>query len=472
MKKIIDNIKKLTGNSIDFIYKEIDVLGKPITLVFSEALISSSYINDFILKNISSYIKNNNTCSLINTIPSTNIKKIQESDISFYLYQAFTILIMDKDNIYAIETRIQLDSGINESKTEVTINGPNDAFSENFNTNLGLIRKRIRSNNLYAESVNLGKESHTKVGLCYMKNICNDKLIQDIKVKLNKIKIDAIIDSNYIKEFLTSNNNFFPVIKTTERPDTVCQALLEGKAVIISDNSNLVIIVPSFFIDFFHTSDDYYQRPVNVTFIRIVRLIAFFIAIFLPSYYVSITTHNQSALSLFLLQNFIYQRLSVPFPAFVEAIIMILCFEILKESDNRTPSKVGTSVSILGGLILGEAGVSAGIISPIMIIIIAISSISGLLFSTSSLNYSIRYLRLISLFLAIFFGLFGLFISLLLLIIIISSINTFTYPYTAPIAPLTEEIYDSIIKRNKPQKKRNPLLAKKNPIKGENYEKN
>ena len=208
-------------------------------------------------------------------------------------------------------------------------------------------------------------------------------------------------------------------------------------------------------------------------FIRIIRFLAFVISIFLPAYYISVTTHNPESIPLDLLINFSYQRLGVPFPGFIEAFIMIISFEILRESDARIPSKVGTSISILGGLVLGEAAVSAGLVSPIMIIVIALSVISGLLFTSNSLAYSIRYYRFILLILSAFFGLFGLFIGMMLLIIKLCSITSFGYPYTSPFAPLIKtELKDSIIKiKNKSIRLRNPLLASKNLVRGRNYEK-
>ena len=232
------------------------------------------------------------------------------------------------------------------------------------------------------------------------------------------------------------------------------------------------MIIPAFFIDFFHTPDDYYQKSFNITFIRIIRLIAFIISIFLPAYYISVTTHNPESIPITLLTNFASQRLNVPFPGFIEAFLMIICFEILRESDTRTPSKAGASISILGGLVLGEAAVSAGLLSPIMIIVIAISMISGLLFSSNSLIFSIRYFRILLLILSAFFGLFGMFIGLLLLIIKLCSINTFGFSYTTPFSPLIKtELRDSILKtRGNKLRLRNPLLAKKNIIRGHNHE--
>jgi len=473
MNNIIKKIKNDMHNSSDVIVRDIMIDNKKIFVVFSETLCRGDYINDFILKRITR-IKNSSNLfnDIYNNIPSNNVKEITNyQEIINMLFQGFCLIIVDNKYIM-IEAKAILDRGITDSNSEVSLIGPKDAFTETFNKNIGLIRKRIRSNNLIVKSQNIGKESNTRVGICYMQNIASDELVDKITKKIEKINIDGIIDTGYIREILLDNESIFPTVNITERPDTVSQALLEGKVAIIVDNTPFAMIIPTFFVDFFHTPDDYYQKPLNITFIRIIRFLAFLISIFLPAYYISITTHNPESIPLNLLINFSSQRQGVPFPGFIEAFIMIICFEILRESDARIPSKVGTSVSILGGLVLGEAAVSAGLVSPIMIIVIAISVISGLLFTSNTLTYAIRYYRIITLVLSAFFGLFGLFIGMMFLVIKLCSINSFGYPYTAPFAPVIKtELRDSLIKiRSKARRLRNPLIAKKNLTRGVNYE--
>lgn len=475
MNKIIEQIKKDTGFSADIVIRNIKIKSQTITMVFNETLSSSDIINNFILKSISNLIIQNTTDTnnlyqeLLNTLSATTISEITTyQEILDFIYKGFTILLIEKNKYLAIETKGSLDRDVATAESETSITGPKDAFTENFNLNVGLIRKRIRNENLFLERMTIGKQSKTFVGICYMNNITDKQLVESVKKKLEEINIDGIIDSGYIRENIVKKDSFFPVVNSTERPDLVSQALLEGKIAIVVDNSPYVLIIPSFFIDFFHTPDDYYQKPINITFIRIVRLLAFIIAIFLPAFYISVTTHNPNSIPIDILINFASQRMTVPFPAFVEAILMILSFEILRESDTRIPSKMGTSVSILGGLVLGEAAVSAGIISPIMIIVIAISAISGLAFTNMSLIYSIRYWRIIATIISAFFGIYGMFISLMLLVTKLCSIDSFGYPYMAPFSPIIKtELKDSIIKVKKKGKNyRNPLLAKKNIVRG------
>jgi len=470
MDKIIKTIKDKTGNSDDIIIRNLTVNKKEIYVIFSEVLCDGRNINDFIIRNISKLILTDNTNNLysliFNTISGTNLKETQNiMEAISYIYKGFCLILIDNKFII-VEMRASIDRGINSAESEVSIIGPKDSFNENFNTNLGLIRRRLRTNELYLKTFFLGKDSNTKIGICYMNNIARNDLVNNVINKIKTINIDGVIDSGYIREKLIEKDSVFPVINITERPDTVSQALLEGKVAIIVDNSPYVIIIPTFFVDFLHTPDDYYQKPINTTFIRIIRLIGFITAIFLPAYYISVTTHNTSSIPITLLTNFSSQRLTVPFPAFIEALIMIISFEILRESDARIPSKMGTSVSILGGLVIGESAVSAGIVSPIMIIVIAISAISGLIFTSNALTSAIRYYRILLLIIATFFGIYGIFIGLIFLVTKLCSITSFGFPYMAPISPIIKsELNDSIIKTNKKQKhKRNPILAPKNII--------
>ena len=339
---------------------------------------------------------------------------------------------------------------------------PDEKIAE-FNTTLNSLEDYLKTANLECYDLLLGRDTKTKVGILYMKNIVENDLIEKVKLKLSTIDIDGIIDSTYLKENLESkNNNFFPTIVSTERPDKVTMSLLEGKVVIIVDNSPYALIMPNYFIDFFHTVDDYYQKPINATFIRIVRLLAFFISIFVPALYIMVTTHNHNFINLDLLLSLKAQRESVPFKAITEALLMMLAFEILRESDIRMSSTSGNAVSILGGLILGDAAVSAGIISPIMIIVIAISAISGLTFSSIELVSAIRWWRLLLIILSAILGIWGIIIGGALLVIRLLTIKNFDRHYLTPIMPFIKtEFKDNIIKfSNKGIKYRNPTLTK------------
>lgn len=464
-----DEIKKAFGSSTDLIIRPFIIDNREITLVMSEVLGSSSYVNDFILRRLLTikFQSDDIGSELLNFIPTNNGKILNKlSDMTDYICMGFALILFsdnESEKAIAIEARATVDRGIPIVNNEASITGSKDAFNENFNTNVGLIRRRIRDCNLYVDGMFIGKSSKTKIGILYMNNIAIKKNVDGIKNKLKKINVDGILDTGNLKSYLDSKTNFFfPTITSTERPDKVAQALLEGKIAIVSDNSPFVLITPTFFVDYLHTSDDYYEKAINTSFIRIIRFLAFLIAIFTPAIYIALTTHNQDILPLSLFLNFMEQRDTVPFSALIEAIFMSISFEILRESDIRKPASMGTSVSILGGLILGDAAVSAGIISPIMIIVISISAISGLAFSSVEMIYALRWWRFIMLFLAMFFGLFGIFVGFIILLASLVTTSSESLPYLAPFSPfIKEEIKDTIIKgSHKRIRFRNPLLTK------------
>lgn len=345
---------------------------------------------------------------------------------------------------------------ISNVTSELSLTGPKDSFNEIYITNLGLIKKRIRSDKLEIKELKIGRYTNTKVGILYINNICKESLVNHVINRLSKIDIDGIIDSSYLKYALENKFNLFPTIILTERPDKCCMALLEGKIIVLVDNSCYALILPSFLIDFFHTTDDYYQKSVNTSFIRIIRLFAFLIAIFTPALYISVTTRNYSLIPLPLLLMLKAGRTFVPFPAYIEALFMIVCFEILKESDLRMSNTSGSAISILGGLILGDAAVAAGIVSPIMIIVIAISSIAGLIFTSIELSNTLRTYKILLLILSTFLGIYGVYIGLILLIYNIFTTKIFGYNY---LSLDKNELKDSIIKLDTNIKYRNSKLT-------------
>lgn len=457
MEKIVNEIRKRLPSK-DYIYKKIKIDKKELYLIFNEVLCSGGEINESILKRLT--LLNHKNFDLENKLPANNIKIIKKDEIISYVNKGFVVCLTG-DMIFAIEEKQKLERGITTIESELSLNGPKDSFSESFNTNLGLIRRRIKSENLWWDEVTLGKSTETKVGILYMNNIVDKDLVEKVKARLNLIDIDGIIDSSYLKDNLENNNSFFPTISSTERPDKVAMSLLEGKVAIIVDMSSYVLILPNFFIDFFHTVDDYYQKSINVTFIRCIRILAFFIAIFIPAYYIAVTTYNQNSIFLSLLLLLKAQRTAVPFPAIVEALFMIISFEILRESDLRMSSTTGSAISILGGLILGDAAVSAGIMSPIMIIVIAISSIAGFVFTSIELVNAIRLYRIIFLLLATVLGVYGIYLGAIYLLYKLITLTSFDKPYLAPFSPfIKKEMNDAIYKKdNKGEKSRNPLLT-------------
>ncbi|MBQ9023782.1 MAG: spore germination protein [Bacilli bacterium] len=453
----IETIKKLMEYSPDLKIREIN----KINIIFFESLTDSSSINDFLLKPIVKY-NINSFSKLKNKIPYGNLKEIKnETDLFYCLYSGFTIVNID-NNFMAFETKYPLDSGIIESTNEKVIKGPKDAFSENYQNNLGLVRKRIKSNKLKINEHVIGTESKTKVSLLYIDDIVNEDLVNKIKKKLKTMNLDYVANSNYIAENLTNKSYMFPTNLMTERPDLVSFSLMEGRVAIIVENSPQALIIPSFFSDYIKTIDDYYQNTKNVSITRIIRMLAFLIAIITPGIYIALTTFNQETLPTTVLINFSMQRQGVPFPSAVEAILLWLTFEILREADTRVPFVVGSSMSIVGALVLGQAAVEAGMISPIMIIVIAISAVASFLFSDNDVVNTIRIWKLIFLLLGSFVGLYGIYIASLLFLIRIASIESYGFDYTIPYVPfnLKEQANNFILTKKYKLNKRNSFLTK------------
>lgn len=459
----INELKKKVSPSNDYVFKKIKIDGKTIFLIFNAVLTDGGSIDENILRKLV-LLNRKELKHIENYLPIRNIKIIKNEEILYYVNNGYLVVVTNK--IYACEVKAKLDRGINMVDGELTIAGPKDSFTENFNSNLGLIRKRIKSSNLKVIDLEIGKSSKTKVGILYVEDIVKEEIPSRIMEVLSKIDIDGIIDSSYLKTALEGQKSYFPTIMMSERPDKSSMALLEGKVVIIVDMSPYALILPSFFIDFFHTTDDYYQKSFNTTFIRIIRLLAFFIAIFTPALYISVTTRNYNLIPLDLLLVLKAGRTFVPFPAYIEALFMIVCFEILKESDLRMSYASGSSISILGGLILGDAAVSAGIVSPIMIIVIAISSIAGLIFSSVELENAIRIYKIFLLILGTVWGIYGVSIGAIYIAYKLLTLKMFGIPYLVPFIPLEKnELRDTFIKGEQSIKKRNSFLTK-NIIRG------
>lgn len=473
IKNEIKKLEKLKKNMPDLIIRNISIgTFKNIYIIVFQTLTSDNKVNDFVLKYFSNKdLFNNKTTikkSIENYIPTINYKEINKSsEIMNYLLNGFTV-VLSATLCAAFETKATIDRAIAESTSEPSIRGPKDSFNENYNMNIGLIRRRIKNDKLYIKEFVLGKETKTKVGVMYIDDISEHDMINEVCDKISKIKNDSILDSYYIKELIKKENKtLFPTISSKEKPDEICLALLKGKVAIIVENSPNVLIIPSFFIDFFHNSEDYYEKSFYSSFIRVIRMIAFVFAIFLPAFYIALTTIDQQILPTSLLINFASQRQGVPFPAVIEAFILTLTFELLYEGDARTPPSRGASISILGALVLGDAAVNAGLVSPIMVIIVSLSAISSLLFAFVDLHGAIRFWRYLSMILSSIFGIIGFIVSLALMLLNLCSIKSFGKPYLIPFVPFykKEALNDSIFRKtlNKMSHKKR-YLTKENEI--------
>lgn len=439
-----------------------------VTYYYIESLCSDDKIGEYLLKSISKDTRESIQISvfehLLNTLPNAKTKVINSLDQEIlHLQNGFTLIFIEGESkTIALETKATLDRGVNVSTNENVIRGPKDSFTENYMTNLGLVRKRIKDEQLKIKEHIVGRRTKSKVSLLYIHDLANLENVEKIEKKLKQIDIDGILDSGYIRDFLIKKNRFFPTVISTERPDMVSYALLEGKMVIMVENSPIAIIMPGLFMDFFTTTEDAFQMANNISLTKIIRYLSFFVTLLTPAIFIALTAHHQSWLPSQLQKSILEQRANLSMPLWVETIILIFIFEIIRESNVRTPSVLGSSMSIVGGLVLGDAAVTAEIASAIGVIIVAITSISGLIFSDIDMINSIRLWRILLIFLATLFGIYGVIFGILFFLYELSRIKVLGIPYLVPIFPFYGESLKHLLFRSPHDKldDREPFLTK------------
>jgi spore germination protein KA len=327
---------------------------------------------------------------------------------------------------------------ITEPTSEVAIRGPREGFVEDITLNAALIRKRLKNINLVFEQIVLGSESQTIIYLTYLRDVASIQIVDEFRRRITSIKTDSVLESSYIEEWIQDKTiSPFPQLITTERPDSVVAKLLEGQVAVLTDGTPVALIGPITFFQFFSSPEDYYQRADFATIIRWLRMFAFLLAIFVPSLYVAVVSYHHELLPTSLLINLSAQREEVPFPAFIEATIMSVTFEILREAGLRMPRIAGQAISIVGALVLGQAAVEAGLISAAMIIVVSLTAISNFISPSYSFGIAQRIIHFAFLALSGILGLYGLLIGVYFLLIHLVSLRSFGVPYLTPVAPLS-----------------------------------
>jgi spore germination protein KA len=337
---------------------------------------------------------------------------------------------------------------IEEPSAEVSVRGPREGFTETLRVNTSLVRRRIRSPRLKMEPYTIGELTQTDIAITYIEGIAPESVLEEVRKRVQRIEIDGVLDSAFIEEFIEDlPYSPFPQVQNTERPDVVCASLLEGKVAILVDNTPFVLIVPMTFWAGVQAAEDYYERSLYATFIRWIRFILINISLVLPSLYVAITTYHPQLIPTTLLISIAAAREGVPFPALVEALMMEFLFEGLREAGIRLPKPIGSAVSIVGALVIGQAAVQAGIISAPLVIIVATTGIASFSFPRYNLGTAYRMLRFPMLLLAGIVGLFGIACGILAIIIHLSNIRSFGIPYLSPVAPqIPRELKDVLIR--------------------------
>jgi len=327
--------------------------------------------------------------------------------------------------------------GISEPTLESVVSGPRDAFVESLRLNTALIRARLGDVKLKSENFILGRRSNTLVTVMYVEDLARPEVVEEVRSRIGRIDTDAVWDVYQIKEFVHDRQlTFFPLMKETERPDKVAADLLEGRFAIIVDGSPQVLTAPSVMVEFFQSAEDYYLNPILSTGLRILRYLGLFIACTGLGLYVAVTTFHQEMIPIPLIFSVAGTRETVPFPAVIEALFMLVIFELLVEAGIRLPRVVGGAVNIVGALIIGQASVQAGIVSPILVILIAATAIANFAVSSNYLFASVlRFIRLLFLIAGASLGLYGMSLVLLCLLIHMTSLKSFGVPYLTPLAP-------------------------------------
>lgn len=455
-------LEDMLGKSNDIIFREFKIGIKSNTdafICFVDGLVDKNKLTRNITKalmidaHFTEFNKKNTLKNIITTVKE-NILSAEDiivaksfNDVLSEILSGKVALFIDGSN-YAliIEMKGFASRNVEQPSTEAVIRGPREGFTESLQTNASLIRKKVKNLHLTFELFRLGKQTHTDIYICYIDGIASKKIIDEVKNRLSRIEIDSILESGYIEQ-LIEDNPFSPFasVGNSEKPDIVAAKILEGRVAILCDGTPFVLTVPYLFIESFHSPEDYYSRPYLTTLVRILRLFAFLVTLMTPALYIALATFHQEMIPTVLLITAAAAREGIPFPAFIEAILMGIVFEMLRESGVRMPRPIGQAVSIVGALVIGEAAVQAGIIGAPMVIISAITGISS--FIVPSILDGIVLFRLLLILLSAAFGLYGIVIGLFAMLAHLCSLRSFGTPYLAPLAPnIWNELKDTIIR--------------------------
>lgn len=454
--KNLDKIKNTFCKSEDLVIRQFSIRFNKRTkafLVYIDGLVNTEFIQQDVLKPLmsdfnSKKIKDRFSFIKNNVIAMTDIKERKSfNNVIDDITSGKTVLFIDGfDKSLVVEAYGWETRNVDEPDTDVVVRGPREGFTETIRTNTALLRRKIKNPNLKIEHMTIGRQTNTKVCIAYIEGIVNDKIVTEVKKRLSRIKTDSILESGYIEQFIEDSPlSFMPTVGNSEKPDMVAGKILEGRVAIFTDGAPFVLTVPYLFIEAFQITEDYYSRSFYTTLIRWIRFLSFLISIFAPALYVALTTFHQEMIPPALLISMAAAREGVPFPAFVEALMMIIIFEILREAGVRLPRPVGQAVSIVGALVIGDAAVSAGLIGAPMVIVISVTAISS--FAVPSINDSMVIKRFYYLLLAAPLGLYGIMLGVTGMLSHMTTIRSFGVPYLSPFAPTNPSDFKDVFTR-------------------------
>ena len=327
---------------------------------------------------------------------------------------------------------------VSSPNNEIVIKGPQEAFVESIRVNTSLLRRATNTENLVIENVSVGKLSNTACSICYLKNIANSDLVSEVRYRLNNLDIDTLVSAGQLEQLICDNRKYnIPQLLSTERPDKAAKNLFGGRVVVLINGNPYCLIMPATISDFISSPEDTNLKPLFANFLKFLRLFAIGITLLLPASYIAIVDFHQELLPTELLFSLLASRENVPFPVIFELLVMEISFELIREAGLRVPSPIGPTIGIVGALVLGQAAVSASIVSPFLIIIVAITGIASFAIPDFSFGFHVRVSRFIFIALAYFAGFLGLAVGLYIYFAILCSIKSFGVPFMSPYAPLS-----------------------------------
>ena len=432
IEKNVEILKEIFRDCDDVEFRRIEVgqvYKVKMTFIFIDGLIDKNYLSEYAIQSIisqeelKSFTLEGFKSSLLDVISKEALATISikeeyriENLVNLILSGDTVILLDNIDKSIVLDTKGWASRGIGEPTTETVVRGPRDGFNESAKVNMTLVRRRIKDPKLKIKMHQVGRRSRTTVAIMYIEDIVDKSLVAEIRERINSVDIDAVLDSSILENLIEDNYlSAFPQMENTERPDSVAASLYEGRVAIVVDNSPFVLIAPGTIGSLMQSSEDYYTRWPEATFVRILRLLAVTICLLAPSMYIASTAYHPGLLPSKLTYYLAASRMNVPFPAVVESFIMELVLELLRESGTRMSGPIGTTVGIVGGLIIGQAAVEAGIVSPLMIIIVALTTISSFAIPSYEFAAGVRVWRFILIFMSSILGLYGIMLGVIVL---------------------------------------------------------
>ncbi|RJQ25668.1 MAG: spore germination protein [Peptococcaceae bacterium] len=459
----LDRLKEIFRDCSDIVFREFLFAQKEqirLALVYTDGLADKSQVSEQIMRALSlevpvaapeAEITRANALHFVK-MRGLCIHQVRESarvaDVVDAVLSGDTVLLVDGHAVALINgARGWEMRSIQDSQTEVVVRGPRESFIETLRVNTSLIRRKIKNPNLKIEMFKLGEVTRTDVALVYIKGIASVGLVAEARNRLARIKIDGVLESGYIEELVQDDPYTpFALLHHTDRPDRVAAYLLEGRVAILVDGTPVVLLAPTLFIESIQTPEDYYEKSQFMTAIRMLRLLALFLSLTAPSFYVAIISFHHEMLPTALLLSIAAQREAVPLPVFVETLLMEIAFELIRETGIRLPRPIGMAVSIVAALIIGEAAVQAGMVAAATVIVVALAAIASFAVYYSG-SVTVRLLRFFVLLLTSVMGLLGLMTGIILIVTHMASLRSFGIPYLYPVAPLGSADMKDVIVR-------------------------